>query len=239
MFEIKSNYNNNRINIYIPPRHKTICVSVSGGTDSALLLWNIFQHQKDTNNAFKVVIYTTAPRTKKYFNFYHALNVQNWIFDYTQFDHDYSWCTFHRYNSQSSEMYTQMKAIGLAYNPTLFISGRTSWPQSGDLPPFWDSNRNDQKISKTEAITYTRNIDDPVMEKLQDADPTARTWFPEDSFYYTPMISVDKKWIRGSYEYYGITDLWNTTRSCEGEQPILQQTCGECWWCLEREWAKT
>lgn len=255
MFDIKSNYNDKIIRVEIPVKHKTICVSVSGGADSALLLWNILRYQKQTNNRFKVIIYTTSPRTRRYFNFYHALQVQRWIFNDIKFkgfdrqihppstkingfDHDYVWCTFHTYENKTSAQYSHMRKIGSEYKPTLFISGRTSWPQSKELPPYWVSDSNNP-IQVAEALSYARSSDSPVLERLQDTDPNADKWFAPDTFYYIPLISMDKKWIWGSYKHYKIAGLWNATRSCEGNGKILDGNCGTCWWCLERKWAKS
>lgn len=62
-----------------------------------------------------------------------------------------------------------------------------------------------------------------------------------------PFRFTDKSWILKQYKNLGIMDLFNITRSCEGEFSHLnyetyvprQQvpTCGECFWCKEREWA--
>ena len=241
MFNIKSNYNDKIIKVEIPEKHKTICVNVSGGADSALLLWNILRYQKLTNNRFKIILYTTSPRTRRSFNFYHALQVQRWIFNTTQFDdfnHDYVWCTYRTYQNDTSAQYSHMRKIGSEYKPTLFISGRSSWPQSKELPPHWTTDSGNV-ITKAEARSYTRSSDSPILERLQDADPYADNWFAPDTFYYIPLISVDKKWIWGSYKHYKIANLWNTTRSCEGDIKILDNRCGECWWCLERNWAKS
>ena len=241
MFNIKSNYNDKIVRVEIPEKHKTICVTVSGGADSALLLWKILRYQKQTNNRFKIIMYTSSPRTKRCFNFYHSLQVQRWIFDTTQFDgfnHDYAWCTFRTYGGLTSAQYSHWRKLATEYKPTLFISGRTSWPQSKELPPHWTTN-SDQAIEVAEANSYKRNGEAPILERLQDTDPNADKWFAPDTFYYTPLISVDKRWIWGSYKHYKIAGLWNTTRSCEGDIKILDNICGECWWCLERSWAKS
>ena len=62
-----------------------------------------------------------------------------------------------------------------------------------------------------------------------------------------PFRFVDKSWIVKQYKELDIIDLFNLTRSCEGEfnnidyktykpfQPV--PTCGECFWCKERSWA--
>jgi hypothetical protein len=73
-----------------------------------------------------------------------------------------------------------------------------------------------------------------------------------------PFRFVDKSWIVRQYHKLGKLDLYNMTRSCEGDlgnkdikavvpnlesyDPALHTIdklpkCGECWWCKEREWA--
>lgn len=61
-----------------------------------------------------------------------------------------------------------------------------------------------------------------------------------------PFVNVRKDWIIRQYINQGIGELLEITRSCEGEfsdlnytnyklyQPV--PTCGECFWCKEREW---
>ena len=62
-----------------------------------------------------------------------------------------------------------------------------------------------------------------------------------------PFVYTTKDWIVKQYYENNIRDLLDITRSCEGEfddldyttytprQPV--PTCGECFWCKEREWA--
>lgn len=61
-----------------------------------------------------------------------------------------------------------------------------------------------------------------------------------------PFINVQKDWIVRRYAENGIVDLFDITRSCEGEFDDLDYTnykpyqsvptCGKCFWCREREW---
>lgn len=63
-----------------------------------------------------------------------------------------------------------------------------------------------------------------------------------------PFVFSTKQWIIKQYLDYGILDLLNITRSCEGEFEELDYTtykpgmlvpeCGTCFWCQERNWAK-
>jgi len=62
-----------------------------------------------------------------------------------------------------------------------------------------------------------------------------------------PFVHTKKDWIINQYYKNNILDLLNITRSCEGEFVGINYrtyipgqyvpTCGECFWCKEREWA--
>ena len=62
-----------------------------------------------------------------------------------------------------------------------------------------------------------------------------------------PFVYTTKDWIIKQYYNNNIEDLLDLTRSCEGEFAELDYTtytpkqfvptCGECFWCKEREWA--
>jgi len=70
-----------------------------------------------------------------------------------------------------------------------------------------------------------------------------------------PFTLVEKDWIIEQYKNLDIIDLLDTTRSCEGPSTNYKllgmdhlwysyvnnkeiSECGECFWCLERNWAK-
>ena len=71
---------------------------------------------------------------------------------------------------------------------------------------------------------------------------------------------IDKSYILAQYHLFDKLDLYNMTRSCEGDindpkikeiVPTLQAydsvdhtvdtlpKCGHCWWCKERDWAES
>ena len=62
-----------------------------------------------------------------------------------------------------------------------------------------------------------------------------------------PFRFVDKGWVLKQYQQLDLMDLFETTRSCEGEFNGIDYTnykpgqyvptCGMCFWCKEREWA--
>lgn len=76
------------------------------------------------------------------------------------------------------------------------------------------------------------------------------------AFIMLPFLLVDKSWILSQYYLFKIQDLYECTRSCEGDitdanlskfVPTLEDftpgqhvpTCGKCFWCIERTWAET
>lgn len=62
-----------------------------------------------------------------------------------------------------------------------------------------------------------------------------------------PFRFVEKSWVVGQYKRLEIMELFDITRSCEGEFDDINYTnytpgqhvptCGTCFWCKEREWA--
>jgi hypothetical protein len=62
-----------------------------------------------------------------------------------------------------------------------------------------------------------------------------------------PFRFTDKAWVLKQYHKHNIMDLFETTRSCEGEFNNIDYqtykpnqyvpTCNKCFWCLERDWA--
>lgn len=94
-------------------------------------------------------------------------------------------------------------------------------------------------------------------EKLaKDGEIRDLVIFDSGKFICHPFRFVEKSWIIAQYHLFGITDLLETTRSCEGDVnakhikekiPNLSSyqlgskvpECGTCFWCLERNWANS
>lgn len=81
---------------------------------------------------------------------------------------------------------------------------------------------------------------DPAFVEPGGPDDNRRGVFPElwDNWIYTPFINLDKRDVAGLYKTYDLLDtLFPLTRSCVSYTTDFTKTCGECWWCKEREWA--
>lgn len=95
----------------------------------------------------------------------------------------------------------------------------------------------------------TDGMADRTLEKLDTTtlnDTIA--YIPEfNAYMISPFKFVSKDWVVKQYVDYKILDLLHLTRSCEYEFPGLTYknykrgqhvpTCGKCFWCVERSWA--
>jgi hypothetical protein len=103
-------------------------------------------------------------------------------------------------------------------------------------------------------------FDNRLLKRDKDAEDGALEdllFVRKGTFFCHPFRFVKKNWIVAQYFMHGAEDLYNTTRSCEGDindgqaKEILPNglddyktgmyipLCGSCFWCLERNWAES
>lgn len=205
------------IDIYKGP----IGISLSGGADSAILLYHLMKHKTDD----KIHIFTTATMTrdlkmlditvqiiKKLITITGNINIEHHIsfIENVETRKD----IFHKL-----KLYTDYDIIKLVY------TGVTA------LPP----------VEVTDTF-HTRSESDVIEER---ASRNSETLYRSGVGYtvYSPFKNVDKKTIAEIYENENLVDeLFSLTRSCEWTPAYIQPDpgighCGFCWWCQEREWA--
>ena len=111
----------------------------------------------------------------------------------------------------------------------------------------------------------SKNPDDLREDRMTNRDKDAEDGNITDLWFYSgkvkatfahPFRFVKKDWIVAQYHIHNILDLYETTRSCEGDinhHDVVKNACGhfkdyqagmhipecgECWWCEERTWAE-
>ena len=111
----------------------------------------------------------------------------------------------------------------------------------------------------------SKNPDDLREDRMTNRDKDAEDGDITDLWFYSrkvkatfvhPFRFVKKDWIVSQYHIHNILDLYNTTRSCEGDinhHDVVKEACGhfkdynagmpipecgQCWWCEERTWAE-
>jgi 7-cyano-7-deazaguanine synthase in queuosine biosynthesis len=234
-------------NLDIPfdPDWKKIAISVSGGADSALLtalLCDMIKYESTQPCEIHIIQHIRNWKTKPWQQ-YDAVRIFNY------FINNYPDITFYKHNN--------------------FIPPEMEWADKG--PTMTDeygkqvSGDNIELRSFAEFICHSYDIPvyyNAVTRNPRDVDfkgmPTRDLDESKDNQHLKimehmgriaihPFRFVQKDWIVKQYKEQNKVDLFNHTRSCEGEAPGIDYTnyvpnqtvpeCGECFWCKEREWA--
>jgi hypothetical protein len=240
----------NGVYIVIDPKWKKIAVSVSGGADSALLLFllcSLIDEQK-LNISIDVIsnirMWKDRPWQRK-----NSLDVFNYI------SKQFSNIQFCRHEN--------FIAPELEYGNI----GRSIIDRNGDLK----SGDQISTLAHAEYICYTFEIDawfagitkNPPADSITHGMDNRYSEFDgnvdsliskhHNTVICHPFRFTDKRWIMKQYKNYNLEKLLEVTRSCEGDnrqypeifkgldytnysKDINVPECGKCFWCQEREW---
>lgn len=221
-----------------------ISVSVSGGADSALLLYLLCEHISDNNLKTDVHVFqhTRCWKTKPWQE-YDARNV----FEYVS--GKFKSIKFHRHENfipPEMEWGSQGPTMTDEYGKT--VSGDNIELRSFaehmcfkfDIPVYYN------------AVTRNPRSADFQGMPTRDIEPSENNQHllimkHMDRWACHPFRFTEKSWIVKQYFKKGLRELFDLTRSCEGEIAGIDYknykpnqsvpTCGECFWCKEREWA--
>ena len=221
-----------------------VAISVSGGADSALLAHVICElaHQTHATPTVHIISHTRMWKTRPWQGY-----DSRRVFDYL------------------SEKFTDLKFIRHAN----FIAPELEYGNTG--PSLTDeygksvSGDNIQQRAYAEYICNQYNIEayyNAVTHNPRDVDlggMVERDVEPDkynehlvmmrhmDKWALHPLRFTDKSWVVRQYRKRDIMDLFEMTRSCEGEFDNITYenyrpgqwvpVCGTCFWCKERQWA--
>ena len=194
-------------------------IMVSGGADSAILLYHLMKHSKD-----KIHIFSLGNNDKRRLNLSIATQVVEKCIQLTgniNIEHHINYCETQTLNSLlvMPKQFIEEKRIKIVYN------GVTANPPKKVLDTF-----------KLKSLELDR---DPNVE---------RDVLSVDDIWYSPWTNIDKKIIASMFKEENLIEtLFSITRSCaydpthhyfiENVKDPGYGHCGECWWCEEREWA--
>jgi 7-cyano-7-deazaguanine synthase in queuosine biosynthesis len=221
-----------QINFEIPLKFKKIAVNISGGADSAILLYMLIKYLQENNrNDVEVNAITCNGEKKGRRNVQYAVNVVNTVLDLTNF-HNFN-MHYVYYRPDQDYKYAREVETDLLDKQLidLVCTGLTCNPYSHD----------------TKVVDASGNVVDLTTDALVSRNGTKHRKWSINHFrnFYHPFANVDKRMIADLYEHFNVTDLLFTqTRSCEAlpdhkwyTEEGTKQPCGNCWWCLERKWA--
>ncbi len=203
-----------------------IGIAVSGGADSALLLYLTAKHIKDA----EIIPWSGYEIENKNYGFrpftiYDAKNVvdvvRNKLPDANISQH-YIWSYDRR--GQNKKIYMKDEAKKCLDNGIidLYVSGRTANPPKEILYEI------EKKLSEHTPGPIDTSRSHTHLERPSDT-------------YYAPFININKKVISSLYQKYNcMKDLFSVTQSCVGwshQTNWFTEPCKQCFWCHERKWA--
>lgn len=220
----------------------SVAISVSGGADSALLAYLVcnlaYEHDTTVHIINHVRMWKTRPWQQN-----DADKVYNWLFQrfyHTRFTRHINFIApeieygnigpilTDEYGKKVSGDNIQQRAyaefICTKHNIDAYYNGVTHNPRQTQFSGMLE--RNIELTDENKHLEYMIHMGRVASH---------------------PFRFIDKGWVVKQYKDLGIMDLFDLTRSCEGEfEGInyttyklgqLVPTCGECFWCKEREWA--
>lgn len=235
-------YNIDGVDIPFDIKWTSIAISLSGGADSALLAYMLanIAEAEDREIIIHTISHTRMWKTRPWQE-WDSLKVFEWMQD--------------RFPNIAWIRHTNFIAPDVEYgNMGPIITDEYGKKVSGD---------NAQIRAYSEYICHqygvdsyyngvTKNPDHIIGMAERKIEPTPdnqhlRMMKHMNGYAIHPFRFTTKDWVVKQYVNFGIMDLFNITRSCEGEFSTINYltyapndpvpTCGECFWCKEREWA--
>lgn len=204
-------------------------VCVSGGADSAVLLYILM-----ANTKHHLHVYTFISPERREAIEYHVDAVVDTCSKLTG-NTNY---TYHKeyVDSQLPDLMINLfkskfenDDIGMLYLGLTKFPPKEVWQCFDQQQPEWHTEFRDDTI-----VHPLYGMILPTISEL--FDPTV-TELSIDNRVYKPFVNLNKKDIAAMYHILGIEDqLFKLTRSCETPEHIGSH-CGVCWWCDERKWA--
>lgn len=192
-------------------------ISLSGGADSAILLYMLATFKKEYRSDLQIVPITTINSQKPYQEIF-AKSVVKYVEDKLSIVLNDDRLHLSELLDGERETFVYDKAVWTnkvkTYNRLQeTYMGETMNP-SLDVEHDWffaGKGRDTSRDGKQDLSQYVRN--------------------------HRPLRNIDKQGVKELYEYYGVLDeLFPLTRSCENITTNFKMHCGFCWFCAEREW---
>jgi 7-cyano-7-deazaguanine synthase in queuosine biosynthesis len=211
-----------------------IGISLSGGADSALLLYILMSHITQPIHIYSIIsparreameihtdrIVQVCSRLTGNINFTHHKDI---VIDQLP-DIMFSTLT-HNMNRDNIEI--------LYFGLTKFPP-REVYDHFLEKQPEWHIEfRDDSKIRPLYGVTIPLGKNRPNLAYPEENGE--KTELVLDNRVYNPFINLNKKDIASMYADLKIMEVFLASRSCEDATHIGTH-CGKCWWCDERKW---
>jgi|TARA_Y100000296_G_scaffold68237_1_gene81336 hypothetical protein len=225
---------------------KSIYLCISGGVDSALLLYLLCKYISENNLDIKITPITAVEPQPHYLrndwnankvtniirNIFPKVKINQGIVNFLE--------GYDRENHKRKE-YSKVKKMRIMHTNNikkddfdLIINGVSSFPPLEELkkhPKLYDKS----KGIGPEDRTYTGKKNDKIILG------TKINKFGKQVYWWNPFLNFTKKDFANLYKKYDLMDnLFPYTASCTGKAEFTKnftEPCKGCFWCLEKYWA--
>jgi len=230
------------MNIQFDPNWKNIAISVSGGADSALLAYLVCEQAYEHDNTIHIINHVRMWKTRPWQQ-HDADRVYKWLFQ--RFYHT----TFKRHtNFIAPEIEYGNIGPNLTDEYGKKVSGDNIQQRAygeficnkHDIDAYYNA------VTRNPRLALFNGMRERDIEPSEDNKHLERMTHMGVEVLH-PFRFIDKAEIVKKYKELDLMDLFEITRSCEGEFKEINYTtytpgqyvptCGECFWCKEREWA--
>jgi 7-cyano-7-deazaguanine synthase in queuosine biosynthesis len=187
-----------------------IGVSVSGGADSAILLYMLMKYSEPDTT---IHVISCGSEQKHYMHPRYAYNVIEQCMRLTGFKNVKQHVFFLDVQTRQDWLkgtteYFDNKTVKLIY------SGVTATPP----------------VEVCESFNGEIGLE---LNGLREPHIVRQVYYPK---IYAPFTNIDKQQVAEFYKSEGVLEtLYPYTRSCEN-LAMTEGHCGTCWWCQERKW---
>jgi len=213
---------------------RKVLVKVSGGADSAILLYMLAKYRTEYNPDIEFII-TSSEHALRPYQFEFAKKVIEVVQRHYSLG-DYEHIKNH---NRGGEYYdADMEKMNLPLlddEHTVQFMGITANPSIEELTEYMNT------IGASDNFAAINNDFVATREKDRDLDHPDR--FPKKEAeiapgvykFNRPFARVNKNAVAEVYDYFGMREeLFPVTRSCEDSTNDFSSHCGRCWFCHER-----
>ena len=218
-------------------RDGPVGVCVSGGADSAIMLYILMKHIEQELHIYNYIAGYRRHALEKPFD-----NVVEKCIELTGKKNviiHKEYVTAARPEFMFNE-FTKLMDNGII---DIMYFGLTKFPPT-DVWKDWDEKlswshikaREDGVVRPLFGITIPMPEDDNLVDPSITIDGKNRDKVVADQRVYVPWVNCNKRDIAGFYKAMNVEkELYPVSRSCENDN-YPQGHCGKCWWCGERMW---
>jgi hypothetical protein len=223
--------------------NKKLMLSLSGGTDSALLLYLFCLYKPD----WDIICHTGIDKYKDPWLGEYASDIihfMNKTFPNVNIIHE-----IYKFDSLDDRNLYYSKKEWDAQPDKSILPTPEGFSKAWTARPFKRKIRQKYKLKlSTHGISHNPPVDVQkemgfrnTVETLRDKKYDELKPGTNGNIHYMPFINIDKKFIAGLYEQFNLIDtLFLSTMSCIGfkkETKNFTEPCRKCFWCYEKKWA--